>query len=453
MKTDNTELFEKVPVSKAVIALVVPTVISQVITVVYNMADTFFIGQMNDSNQVAAATLSLPLFMILTAIANLFGIGGASLISRSLGTGDREKAKNCAAFSIWTAATVALAYGITLYLFRPMVLLWLGADTDTYGFCSDYLLWTTTIGSIPTVWNACLSHLVRAEGYSKEASFGVALGGVMNIILDPIFIFPLGLGIAGAAIATMFSNTIATAYFIFLLLRKQNNTVIKFSPKNYTFKQNIAKEIVLVGFPSFVMMLMGTVTNLALNKVVVFYSNQAIAGMGIAKKIDTLAYAIANGMSQGVLPLIAYNYAAQNYSRMRSSIKTAFLYSIAIAVIGTIVLFFGAVPVVRFFINDAGTVAYGQHFLRIICIPCPAISAAMMIITIFQATGQKIKPMILSLLQKGLEIPFILIINAVAEVDGIPWATLIAAFLVMGLALISFAPYWKQVKMNAKMES
>ena len=193
MKTDNTALFEKMPVRKAVITLVIPTIISQIITVIYNMADTFFIGQMADANQVAAATLAMPPFVMLTGIANLFGIGGSSLISRSLGEGNREKAKKCAAFSIWSAAAVALVYGLLMYWSRPILFPLLGTDKFTYDYCSDYFLWTIAIGGVPTVLNACLAHLVRAEGYSKEASIGLALGGIMNIILDPILIFYFGL--------------------------------------------------------------------------------------------------------------------------------------------------------------------------------------------------------------------------------------------------------------------
>lgn len=450
MKTDNTELFERMPVSKAVITLVIPTIISQIITVIYNMADTFFIGQMNDPNQVAAATLAMPPFVMLTGIANLFGIGGSSLISRSLGVGDKEKAKKCAAFSIWTAAFVSLVYGLLMYLLRPVIFPVLGTDENTYGYCSDYVLWTIAIGGMPTVLNACLAHLVRAEGYSKEASFGVALGGILNMILDPVFIFSLKLGVTGAAMATMLSNTTATVYFILLLHKNRERTVIKFSLKNYSLHHGIPKEILLVGFPSFVMMLMGTFSNMVLNKMVVSYSNQAIAGMGIAKKIDMLAFAIANGMTQGVLPLIGYNYAAKNYPRMRLVIKTAFVYSITVATVGAVLLFTCAVPVVRFFIDDASTVSYGQHFLKIICITCPAISVTMMIIAIFQAAGQKTKPMILSLLRKGgLDVPFMFLMNALAGADGIPWATLIADCLAMTTALILFLPYWKQINSKA----
>ena len=446
MKRDNSELFARVPVIKAVITLVIPTIISQIITVIYNMADTFFIGQMNDPNQVAAATLAMPPFVMLTGIANLFGIGGSSLISRSLGAGDREKARHCASFSIWTAAAVTLCYGLAIYFLRPVFFPLIGTDADTYGYCSDYVLWTIAIGGIPTVMSACLAHLVRAEGYSKEAGFGVIIGGVLNIILDPIFIFVFGLGVTGAAMATMLSNLVAVIYFVLLIQKNRGVTVISFSPRAYSLRQGVHREILLVGFPSFMMTVMGTISNTVLNRMVVSYSNQAIAGMGIAKKIDMLAFAIANGMTQGVLPLIGYNFAARNYSRMRSAIKTAFIFSLTIATMGTLLLFTCAVPVVRFFIDDAATVEYGQHFLKIICMTCPPVSVTMMTISIFQATGRKTTPMILSLLRKGgLDIPFMFIMNSVAGANGIPWATPIADCLAMTASLILFIPYWRQI--------
>ena len=334
-----------------------------------------------------------------------------------------------------------------MYLIRPVIFPLLGTDGNTYGYCSNYVLWTITIGGTPTVLNACLAHLVRAEGYSKEASFGVALGGILNIIFDPVLIFPLKLGVTGAAIATMLSNVIAVIYFIFLLHKNTERTVIKFSLRDYSLQQGIPKEILFVGFPSFVMMLMGVFSNTVLNRIVVSYSNQAIAGMGIAKKIDMLAFAIANGMTQGVLPLIGYTYAANKWKRMRSVIKTAFIYSAAVALAGAVLLFVCAVPVVKGLIDDKETVAYGQHFLRIICITCPAVSVTMMIISVFQATGQKTRPMILSLLRKGgLDIPFMFLMNAAAGANGIPWAIPIADSLAMGMALVLFIPYRKQLK-------
>lgn len=451
MKNDHTELFANMPVPKAIITLVIPTIISQMITVVYNMADTFFIGQMDDPDQVAAATLIMPPFIMLTGIANLFGIGGASLISRCLGSDNRDKARKCAAFSIWTSIAAALLYGLIIYCFRFLIFPFLGTDENTYTYCSDYVLWTIGIGSVPTVLSACLAHLVRAEGYSKEASIGVAFGGILNIILDPILIFPLHMGLTGAAVATMLSNVAAVGYFVLLLYKNRERTVIHFSLQDYSLGYGIPKEVLLVGLPSFVLMIMSIFSNTVLNKMVVSYSNHAIAGMGIAKKIDMLAFAIANGMTQGVLPLIGYNYAAGKLHRMRSIVKTSFLYSFGVALAGTMLLYVGAVPVIRFFIADAETVAYGQHFLKTICITCPAITVTMMIISVFQGTGKKVEPMILSLLRKGgLDVPFMFIMNRIAGANGIPWATPISDLLAMFAAFVLFLPYWRKIKQKSE---
>ena len=337
---------------------------------------------MDDPNQVAAATLAMPPFVMLTGIANLFGIGGASLISRSLGEGNREKARRCAAFSIYTAAAVAFVYGFSMYLFRPIIFPLLGADAATYDFCSDYVLWTIAIGGIPTVMNACLAHLVRAEGYSKEASIGVALGGILNIILDPILIFPMQLGVKGAAIATMLSNLIATCYFLVLLYKNSDHTVIKFSPRNYTLRDGIPKEILLVGFPSFLMMLMGTFSNIVLNKMVVSYSNQAIAGMGIAKKIDMLAFAIANGMTQGVLPLIGYNFGARNKARVKEVNRFAFRILLIIAVALVVFCEIFSDGIIRAFVNDAATISVGRGIMRCYMLCTPFMSIVLLISTL-----------------------------------------------------------------------
>ena len=449
MKTDKTELFETTPVPRAVLALVVPTVISQMVTVVYNMADTFFIGQLNDPDQVAAASLALPLFLLTTGMANLFGIGGASLISRSLGLGDGEKARSTSAFCIWTAAAAALAYGLVIFAFRRTILPAVGANAYTFDYCSSYLFWTLTIGAVPTVLNAALAHLVRAEGYSGQASFGVALGGVLNILLDPVFIFGFRLQITGAAVATMLSNLIATAYFIVLILRKRGQLHLTLDPRCYRLSDGIPKEVLLVGLPSSIMNLMAIFSNVTLNKLLVHYSNAAVAGIGIAKKIDMLAFAIANGLSQGVIPLIGYNYSAKNIRRMRDAIKVTLILSLAVTTVGAILLFTCANPLVRAFINDAETVRYGSMFQRIICITGPFTAITTVIISLFQSVGQKGKPLVLSMLRKGgLDVPFMFLLDALGGADVIAWATPIADCGSMLVGLLLFLPLWKKLGKN-----
>jgi len=264
---------------------------------------------------------------------------------------------------------------------------------------------------------------------------------------NSFFIFGLKLEIAGAAIATMLSNLCATIYFVALIYRKRNTTVISFNPKHYTFKLRIPFEVFFVGLPSWLMNLMGVFSNIVLNILIASYCNEAAAGIGIAKKIDVLAFAIATGISQGVLPLIGYNYAARNYQRMRAAIKTTFALSLLVAGAETVLLFTCAGPIVRAFIADATTVRYGQMFQRIICITGPCISVAMIFITIFQSVGKKIQPLFLSLLRKGgQDVPAMILLNHLFGINGITWATPIADFSAMVIAIIFFIPFWKKQK-------
>ncbi len=444
---DNDYLFCEMPVRRAVLSLAVPTVISQIITVIYNMADTFFIGQLNDPNQVAAATVAMPAFAALTALSNLFGIGGASKVARCLGKKDDETAKKTASFSIWTAFAVSLFYGMLVFLTRPYFLPVLGTNTETYDFCSNYVFWTITIGAVPTVLNAVLAHLIRTEGYAKQAGFGVAFGGVLNIALDPVFIFVLRMEITGAAIATMLSNTVAMLYFFLFLYKIRKKTVITPNPKHYSIADGIPGDVVVGGLPSFIMMMLGCLSNSVLNRLVTSYSNEAMAGMGIAKKIDMIAFSVAQGMTQGVLPLIAYNFASGNRKRMSRSIRVTLVYTLLIACTATLTLFLFASPITRCFIDNDETVSYGKDFLKVICFTCPSTAVNFMIITVFQATKQKVQPLILSLLRKGsLDIPLMLTLNYFIGIKGIAWATPLADWLALMVSLLLFLPYINKIK-------
>lgn len=439
------------PVLKAVLTLAVPTVISQLITVVYNMADTFFVGQLGDPSQVAAATIAMPAFMFLTAFANLFGLGGSSLISRCLGTGNRRKAKNCAAFCIWCGAAAALVYGIGVMLLCPWLLPLLGAGESTWEYSRQYIFWTIGVGAMPTVLNAELAHLIRAEGYSREASFGVAFGGILNIVLDPVFIFPLGLEIRGAAMATMLSNLCAMLYFFAFLRHIRETSVITPDPREISFGERIPAEVLSVGLPGFVMTLMSTLSNTTLNHIIAGYSDEAIAGMGIAKKIDLVAYAIAQGMTQGTLPLIGYNFTSGNRERMHGAIRTTLRCSLIVACTGAVLLFAGAVPVTRCFIRNADTVRYGKQFLRIICLACPTTAINFMVITIFQATGKTVQPLVLSLLRKGcLDVPLMLLFDRTVGIGGIAWATPLADWIAFGISMALVIPYLRKLRLSEK---
>ena len=448
MKAEKSELFETVPVGRAVVALALPTVIGQIITVIYNMADTYFIGQLGNPAEVAAVQVAMPLFIFFNAISNLLGLGGASLISRSLGEGDRSRARRASAFCIWTAAAAAVVYGVAVGFARSAMLPVLGTTSTSFGFCRDYVFWTIAVGALPTVMNNVLAQMIRAEGYSSVASIGVAAGGILNMILDPIFIFALGLRVTGAAVATMLSNLAAAVFFAVFITVKRDRMTATLSPRYYTVRDGIPAEVLTVGLPSFIISTLASVSNMVLNHLMGSYSDEATAGIGIAKKIDMLAFAIAQGMTQGSLPLIGYNYTSGNRRRMNDAIKTTLLMCFGVAIAGAVWLFTCAAPMAGLFIdNSPDTVTYSTNFLRIIAITCITTAPGFMIITIFQATGNKIRPLLLSLLRKGaVDIPLMLFLNKTVGVYGIVWAIPIADATALLVSLCVFIPFYRKLR-------
>lgn len=439
-------LFRSVPVTKAILTLALPTIISQVITILYNMADTFFIGQLGDPRQVAAATLAMPLFMLMTALSNLFGVGGASLISRQLGRGERAKASRTCAFCVWTGIAVALLYGVLVLVLRPVLLPMLGAGEDTGELTASYLFWTVGLGAVPTVLNPTLAHLVRAEGHARPASFGVALGGILNIILDPIFIYGLRLQITGAAIATLLSNTMALLYFFWFIRKQRAQSVITLSPKPYTLGQGIPAEVIGTGLPSFLISMMATVSNTVLNRIIAGYSNEAVAGMGIAKKVNLLAFAVTQGITQGTLPLLGYNFTAGNRKRMAEIIRVLFTLNLAVALVIALLLYTNASVITKLFINDSATVEYGSRFLHIIGCACPMTAVTFFALTVFQATGRKIQPILLSVLRKGtIDVPAMFLFHSLLGINGVAWATPTAEAISVLTALILVIPYIRKL--------
>ena len=250
----EVRVFEQYPILRAVLALAVPTVISQIILVIYNMADTFFIGLAGSDAMITAVTVCMPAFMFLSAISNLFGVGGASVIARALGASDLRRAKSTAAFAFWGCACVTLAYSAGAWLMRHrFVDLLGGSDPAVHGNACQYLMWTVSLGGLATSLNALLGHLVRSEGRSVQAGFGIALGGVLNIALDPLFMFvilPRGNEVAGAAIATSLSNLIAALYFLTLIFHSRKRSVLSLRPRRAALENGIPAAVLATGLPA-----------------------------------------------------------------------------------------------------------------------------------------------------------------------------------------------------------
>lgn len=438
----NRELFESMPVSKALAKLAVPTIVSQLITMVYNLADTFFIGSTKDPYKVAAATLAYTLFFILNALSNLFGIGGGSLISRLLGDGKLDEAKGVCSFSFYGSALTAFVYCAACLVFMEPLLRLLGASEFTYGYAASYTFWVVVVGGLPAMLSLAMSHLLRSEGYARQAGFGLGMGGVLNILLDPLLMFvllPEGIEVTGAAVATMLSNVVAVIYFAVIFYRLKGTTVLSLSPRRISAGARHAGIIFAVGLPSAIGNMLSCVSNMVINKLASGYGDIAVAALGIVKKIEMLPMNVGMGLCQGMLPLVAYNYASKDFGRMKESVKKASLSGMGFAVLCVLAFELFPQTSIRIFIDDAQTVAMGAEFLRVNCFATPLMICNFHISFMFQAVGKGPQSLLLSSCRTGLvHIPMLYVMDALAGLDGLAWTQVISDGITLVLALLLY---------------
>lgn len=377
------ELFQRVPVKKALATMAVPTIISQVVNLVYSLVDTFFIGRTGNSYMMAAVTLAFTIFMMNIAFSNLFGVGGGSLIARLIGKNDRENAEKVCAFSICGGISIALFYSLVIGCFMKPILRVLGASQDTMPYAVDYTLLVVVIGNLPMILGATLSHLLRNAGYSKKASLGLGLGSVLNIVLDPLFMFvllPEGREVFGAALATLLSNVVSCVYLVAATQKVSGESPLTLKlTKARGIRKADVKSLFSVGIPSLVLTGLFDVANIFLNSMVSAHGDLSLAAMGIVMKAERLPNAVNVGLCQGMLPMVAYNYASGDRERMDQVIRVGRRWGLAIAV-GSLVLFeLFAGPIIRVFMSTGGrevenavvTIGYAVIFLRIRCIASP----------------------------------------------------------------------------------
>lgn len=437
------KIFAEYPVPKAVAAMVVPTIISQIITVIYNLADTWYVGLTGNAAAVAAISLCLPVYNIMTAFGNLFGIGGSSVMARALGTGQTKRAQTAFSLAVRGAFIAAASYALLLLLFARPFLMCIGGDAASIDYAVWYTRVTMVIGGIPTILSAVFAHLIRSTGQSKTASFGITLGAVLNMVLDPLFMFvllPRGNEVLGAAIATAISNAASMFYFMVYLLRGKENEIFRFALEKGMEIGNTQLDIFKCGIPSFFLLAAGQISNFFLNGMIAeMGASAAVAGIGVVRKIDSLAYAVNQGITQGMLPIVAYCYASRRVFRMKSVVAFSSVCTLSFSVLCSIGSYLFAPQLIGFFINDGDTIFYGTRFLRILCIAVSIYPVLFVIIAVFQAVGQSIKPFLLSLLHKGsLDIVLFFVIRKCFRLEYILWASPImaAVALLAGIALM-----------------
>ena len=438
------DIFRNLPVSSALRKMIIPAVTSQLIVLIYNMADTFFIGQTNNPYMVASTSLILPVFNITLCLAGLAGIGGGSLIARLLGVSKDDEARRVSAFSLYLALGISAMFSMGVAIFMDPLLKLLGAGTNTYEYARQYALCVIVVGGIPTVLSNVLANLIRSIGRSKEASAGIILGGLLNIALDPLFMFvllPDGQEVLGAGIATCLSNCIAFGFFLLVLLRMGRQSVITFSPKSGLPSVHSIIAVLGVGIPSAAATLLFDLDYVIIDKLMVSYHDLALAAVGIVLKVERFPLNVGIGICQGMLPLVAYNYSAGNRQRMEDAIRLSRRLGLIIAAISIILYEIFAVQFVRLFIADAQTVELASQFLRIRVLATPLMFLSFFTVYLFQAFGQGRISLFLGVTRwLGFNIPMLFLLNTVFGMFGVVWSQAAADILTV---LLSFYVYWR----------
>ena len=452
---DKEYLFKSAPIPRAVLELAIPTVIGQVILVIYNMADTFFISMTDSDRMITAVTVCMPAFTAISAVSNLFGVGGAAAISRYRGKGDRSSAAGASVFAVYGCLLTAAMYSLLAKLFLHPFMDMLGGGSPLVSeYVAQYLTITVIIGGIPTALGTLMSHLIRSEGRSVHAAAGVAMGGVLNIILDPLFMFrilPPGHEVIGAATATALSNLAAFIYFVIVITVNRHRSVITFRPHHRALDRDVRSEVLRSGLPACIMTLFENISYAVLDKLLSAHGIIVQAGIGVAKKVNMLAHCMVRGISQGVLPLIGYTFAAKNTRRMKSATIFGLVLSVSVSALCTVACLVFARPMITAFLRDGGSTEYGICFLRILCLGCPFSAGAYMVISFFQAVGSGGRSFILAVMRKGmLDIPLMFMLGAAFPIYGVVWATPAADFICFVTAVIMILMFLKRHSQHDK---
>ncbi len=445
----KTVLFEETPIPKAVMIMSVPTIISSLVMVIYNLADTYFVGMVNDPVQNAAVALAAPVLLAFNAVNNLFGIGSSSMMSRALGSKDYDTVYKSSAFGFYCALISGAVFSVLFTMFRHPLLVILGSDAQTAAATGEYLKWTVTCGAVPAILNVVFAYLVRAEGSSLHASIRTMSGCLLNIVLDPVFILPQGLnmGAAGAGLATFLSNCVACMYFLVLLYVKRGKTYVCVRPSMFRLNRSIVVSVCGVGIPASIQNLLNVTGMTVLNNFTSVYGSDAVAAMGIAQKINMVPMYVALGLSQGLMPLISYNYASGNTPRMKKAVTFSAGISISFLALISAVYYLGSDFFISMFMKNESIVAYGSRFLHGLCLSLPFLCLDFLAVGVFQACGMGRKSLVFAILRKIiLEIPALYILNWLFPLYGLAFSQLAAEVVLAAAATVVLLRMFRQLE-------
>lgn len=395
-----------------------PAITGMLVSALYNMVDTLYVGQGVGPLAISALTIVLPIQLIIMAIGIMIGIGSASVISRAFGAKEDEKALNTAGTGMLLTVLISIILMIPSYIFADRLLYFFGASSNTFTMAKDYMS-IILIGFVSFSFGIFSNNLIRAEGKPRAAMYSMLIGAVSNIILDPVFIFVLGLGVKGAAIATIISQIFSMIYCISFFVSSKSIYIIK--AKYFKLNFALAKEILTVGFPSFALQLLGSVIFLIFNKSIVKYgTDMHIAVMGIGLRIMNLIEMPIIGIAQGYSTLVSFNYGAKLYSRIKTIFREAVMWTIVIAGAGFIALMFFPGPILNIFTKDRELIQMGVTPMRIIVVFLPFIGFQVLGGSLFQAIGKTVPALLITLSrQLLLLIPALIVLPLFFGITGI----------------------------------
>lgn len=432
-------LFEQSPIPKAVLKLAVPTILSSLVMVLYNLADTYFVGMLNNSVQNAAVTLAAPVLLAFNAVNNLFGVGSSSMMSRALGKREYDTVYRSSAFGFYCAVCFGIIFSVLCTVLKGPLLMLLGVESSTMAATAAYMKWTVTFGATPAILNVVMVYLVRAEGGALHASIGTMSGCLLNIVLDPIFILPGGLnmGAEGAGLATFLSNCVACLYFFVLLFVKRGHTYICIKPSMFRWNRAIVAGVCGVGIPAAIQNLLNVTGMTVLNNFTSVYGPDAVAAMGITQKIYMVPMYVSMGLSQGIMPLISYNFASGNTRRMKDTLLFSVKIALSVLIAVMILYYLQAGRLIGLFMQNGEVISYGEKLLRGFCLGLPFLCIDFIAVGVFQATGMGKEALIFAILRKiVLEIPALVVLNDFFPLYGLAYAQLTAEFVLAAAAVV-----------------
>ena len=427
-------------VSSAVAKMAIPSVISSLVTVLYNMADTFFVGQTGDALQVAAVSLTNPIFILFMAFANMFGMGGSAAASMALGQKNERRVRQVSSFVTCAPLSVGVFFAVVLLVFTGPILSLFGADAQTYEYARGYTIYVA-VGAPFIIWSAAASFVVRAEGASREAMIGSMIGTIANIVLDPLFISGFGMGAAGAAIATTIGNVMASAYYLWYFLRK--SVSMSLSPRDFNCGDGILKGVCSTGLPTAIFSALMSVSTIVLNQILVAYGNDSVAAIGIVFKANMFITFLQMGLANGVQPLLGYSYGAGSTARFREVESFTKKCCVVVGVAATVLFFVAREPIIRLFISDSDVVRYGVEMLVAYMVSGPFIGILFVNMNCMQSVEHALPATILSVMRQGvLLIPLLYLLQAVAGLNGVIYGQAITDYIAVLLSII----IWRKIR-------